>query len=132
MMQIDVVGFDSSTGLVAFRYGAGPVVGRWRGDEAPSLGPIYVELDVLDDCQWGADIQVVQDGMAQGIYPGDPGEGSCIVVGRCLEVTYDDVLILSVLNSPIQIDTAGVAPTRTNGLPMSVRCVDLEVSPEKL
>ncbi|SNQ48162.1 hypothetical protein FRACA_2250003 [Frankia canadensis] len=129
-MQIDVVGFYSPTRLVTFRYGGGSIVGRWRGDETPSSGPVHVELDVLDDCRWGEDIRVEQEGATEGIRPSGPGEDGFILVGRCLEVSYDDVLILSVLNSPLHIDTLGVAPTRTNGLPMSVRCARLEVSPE--
>ncbi|MCM3923249.1 hypothetical protein ND748_16465 [Frankia sp. AiPs1] len=93
---------------------------------------MYVELDVPDDCRWGLDIHVVPEGLTEGIWPGGPQGDGCILVGRCLELTYYDVVILSVLGSLLMISAVGEAPTRTDGLLMSVRSPRLEVFPENV
>ncbi len=126
-MQIDVVDFDQSTDLVTFRCGTEPVVGLWRGEEPPKRGPVYIELELSDDCQWGADIQIEEEGATQGIRP--DGRGGCILVGRCVELTYYDVLILSAVDSIVMISTVGEAPVQTEGLLMSVHSTRPAVFP---
>jgi hypothetical protein len=129
-MQIDVIDTDAPAGLITFRYGDGPVVGRWRGGGDPRLGPMWVELDVKDVCRWGLDIQIEAQEIAEGFRPGGIREAGCIVVGRCEQLTHDDVLIISVLGFPLMVETTGEAPTHIEGRLLSVHACQPEIYPD--
>jgi hypothetical protein len=128
-VQIEIVSVNPSARLVTFRYGDGPVVGRWRGGGEPHLGPVYVELDVMDVCRWSLDIQIEQQEMPEGIRAGGAREGGCILIGRCEQLAEDDVMILRILGYLVMLETSGEAPTIFEGQLMSVHVPRLDIYP---